>query len=339
MTAINTPETPPDTEIIAYGGFGYDEERHQNLVNHIRVLGHTALDPLPDPDIDKAPKDYRVRTEDGYERRVPRQRVYLQAARPETTLITALQQEERAEELISHLETESSGAVNGIFQSADAQNGLLAAHRRPDLFKNIILAFPAGLIKKRSPTEYTRRMVRGAREHRGDKRIILPEDDFELPIRKNSLRERKAEQKFRKSGGFVVAASVALTYQNHLLHEMRQNENAPSVSLLLGLKDAMMKPERIIESLDSADDIDYVLITNTQHGLNGDTKLLNKALDLFPKMDETNAKRHPGEALGPLSERVLFTEDVADEDKDRILKLIRKLETRPSAKTEMLVAV
>lgn len=325
------PEVTTETEIIAYGGFGYDEVRHQNLTNHLRRLGYAALEPLPDPDIDAAPTGYRIRTEDGQEKQVARQRVYTQATRPEVTLISSLQQEARADELISHIEAESTGPINGFFQSADAQNGLLAAYRRPDLFKNIILAFPAGLIKKQSPVEYTRRMMRGAREHRGEKHVIPLEVDFEAGIRKTSLRERKDEQRIRKSGGFTVASSVALAYQNQLLHEMRENVEAPGVSLLLGLKDAMMDPGRIIESLESANDIDYILVVNRKHGINGDTELLNMALAMLPKMDESNALRRVGEDPKPLRERVIFSSDVVDEDKESILKLVHELEARSAS--------
>lgn len=320
-----TPQSIPETPFIVAGGFGYDERRNGVASDYIQSLGHTALPPLQDPNLDRIPKAFTVKTIDGSERVVRRQQAYFLAPKPEVTLVVSQFQEQRADDLITHIEEQGSTPVNGVFQSADAQNGLIAAHKRPDLFKNIVLAFPASLIKKRKSTEYTEQMIQGAIKHRGDKHRPLPSDDFEASTRSKSIRELRRERRFGKSGGFAVASSVTVSYQNDLLTELRQTENAPGVALVLGLKDSMMKPDRIIESLNSPDDVDCIFITNSKHGWNGSKKLMDHTLSLFPAMDEITAKRRAGQDIGLLSQRISFAEDVSSADRQKIIEVANRL--------------
>lgn len=330
-----SPVQPVDskTPVLIEGGFGHDHLTNANTTGHVRRLGYTALDPLADPSISDAPKGYRIRHADGRERTVSRLLTYFLAPMPEIALISSQQQEKRADEVIDHVKERSSGPVNGIFQSADAQNGLIAAHRQRDLFKNIVFAFPAGLVKKRGVVEYTAQMLRGAVKYRGDKHVPHSSDDFELSKRAKSLRERRRERKFAKSGGTVVARSVAVAYQNELLHEVRQGADAPGVALFLGLKDSIARPDRVIESVISANDVDRIHITNTKHGWNGSKKMMNTILGLFEDMDEIMAKRKAGQAVGPLAARVSFAEDVSAGDRESILKLVRQLDARSGSKS------
>jgi hypothetical protein len=340
MLETVAPQQPLNIEhpFVVLGGFGYDERRNATLTGFVRSLGHTAIDPLPNPSLDDAPKGYTVRYSDGTQRIVRRQFTYLLAPKPEVILISSQQQEERGEELNTHIERQveqqgsKSTKVNVIAQSADAQNTLIAARRRPELFNSIALVFPAGMVKKRTVTEYTRAMIKGAVRHRGDKHLPDHSDDFEASTRVESLRARRAERRFAKSGGFAVAASVAVAYQNELLTELRQREDAPSVSLVLALKDSIMQPERLIESLNSANDVDCIHITNTKHGINGSKKMLDDILKLFPVMEEIKAKHKTAQDIGPLAERVSFAKDVSDNDRQRIIGLVRQLDARSTFK-------
>lgn len=335
LPSHETSEAAPP--VFFSGGFGYEEKRNGVASDYLRSLGHTALPPMPNQNLNDTSNMYTVRLEDGSEKSVPRQLTYFLAPRPETKLISSQTQEKRADELVEHIEDQGSEPVNGIFQSADAQNGLIAAHKRPDLFKNVILAFPAGLIKKDNVADYMPRMIKGAIKNIGNKHTPAESDDFEASTRPSSLMERRAEKRFKKTGGFNVASSVAVSYQNELLTELREQEDAPGVSLVLGLKDSMMSPERIIESLNSANDVDCLLITHTKHGINGNKKIMDRILELFPVMEEIKAKKKDGEDVGPLSDRVFFTDPVSEEDREKIMERVRELEIK-SSETELPVA-
>jgi hypothetical protein len=333
IKTLATLQTTPESPFIVAGGFGYEKKRNGVASDYIKSLGHVALPPLHDPAVARAPKTFTVQTDDGATRTVRRQLTYFLAPKPEVTLVSSQYQERRADDLIAHLEEHTQAPVNGIFQSADAQNGLIAAHKRPDLFSNIVLAFPAGLVKKRSSTEYTRQMLKSAVRHRGPKHRPDRADDFEATTRLKSVREKRKERRFSKSGGLAVASSVAVSYQNRLLTELRQDAGAPGVSLVLGMRDSMMKPERIIESLNDSNDVDCIFITNTKHGWNGSKQLMDQILDLFPAMEEIKAKRRTGQEVAPLAHRISFAEDVSAVDKLRILTLVNQLDKK-SARTK-----
>lgn len=322
-----TQAVPLHTPISFLGGMGHDRELNQFVAGYFQQsLGRVTLTALAEPDTKSTPSGYRVISETGT-RIMPRPFAYLETAKPDTLAITALQQEARAAELIESIKSQAAEPVTHIGQSADAQNAVIAARERPDLFKNLILLFPSGMVKKQRRTEYSRQIASSMRGEKTPKDIVLPENDFLASTRPSSLRERVKSKRYKKSGGYALAATAIAADSRHLLHEMRQQEGAPGVALVLGLKDKMMRPDRIIESLISADDVDYILITNTGHGMNGRRDLAAELLRVEAMNDRRNEQRKAvrarGETFDPgsLSDRLVFMSDVPREQQEK-LKII-----------------
>lgn len=329
----DTPAQPEQPPISWLGGMGYDEAKNQHALDYFRDLGHPVVSALTDRNLDGAPKGYWIVTASST-RIVPRVVAYTQTAKPEVTLIASRQEEARADELIAHIEAEGKGPVTHFGQSADAQNAVLAAHKRPDLFKNVILLFPTGMIRKKYRTEYLREAGHLLRD-RSDKvpkAVNPPDNDFEAALRPTTLRKKiEAAKRLKRSGGYAVAASGIAATNNYLLNDLRQKEDAPGFAMVLGLHDKIGRPERFLESLVSANDVDYILITNTAHGTNGRKDLINELLALEAKLNARNAERKAaqtrGESFnpGPLSERLLFLADVPEAEQARLRTLARNV--------------
>jgi hypothetical protein len=313
--------TPP---IYFAGGHKYDQVRNGIVLDCIQGLGYPVVSPLADPVRDpySSSHDFTIRWATGHESPAGLLQAYRLAPKRFVTAITSWYQEERAQELIDHLESQGRKKINGIFQSADAQNGLLAALERPDLFANLVLAFPSGLVKKEKMTEDQRRilktMVSGKRMTDKSSRA----DSFEP---KETWRKAFIEKRRDKSGGSAVAASTAVAYQGALLSELRAKDNTPGVALVLGLKDTLFTPDRVISSLGCpAHDVDCILVTDTAHGMKGNREVMDKTLQLFSVMDEVKEKRRAGKDVNPLAERIFFTDGVGESDRERILDLVKK---------------
>jgi len=323
------PTNHPASEEPFYfsGGYKYDHERNGRVADYIQHLGHVTLSPMPNPDRGCAPNGCIVKYPNGGTEDVTNWEAYrVKSGAFGAAAIISKWQQRRAEQLIEHVEQQSPDKpVNAIFQSADAINGVLAAGLRPDKFKNLVLAFPAGMAERRGQTEYQRDMMRSARTHKG-----TPWRPYEFEPQETKLQSLR-KRRHSNSGGAAVAMSTAVSYQPKLLNELKQRENAPGVAMVLGLRDSTILPERVIQSLaDPDNDIDCLLITNTGHGVRGDKKTMDEMLGLFPKIEEVNAKRRSGESVPPLEERVVFSDNVGVVDRERILALIgdRRREVR-----------
>src|SRR6266542_3560097 len=226
QTAPPAPEvvTPERSPISFAGGMGHNQERNQRITDHFRSLGHEAVEAMPNPDLRDVPEGYRVVSAEAGSQIMRRRNSYLETAKLDTILISSLQQEERAKELIAHLERQEKGPVTHIAQSADAQNAILAAYQRPDLFDKLVLLFPSGMVKKQVRTEYMRQVAQSFRR-RGEKipkPVVGPDTNFETPTSPNSLRERFQSAREKKlaqkeSGGYTVAASAISAYSSRLL--------------------------------------------------------------------------------------------------------------------------
>ena len=167
---------------------------------------------------------------------------------------------------------------------------------------------------------------------------VSPENSFEDP-KPSSFRAlgKLASRRFRDSGGFRALASTISGYQGGLLHELRQNKDAPAVSVVLGTKDMAMKPDRIIKSLKSAEDVDFLLIVNSTHGIKGRKDLMKKILELTDVMEaQLKAKKlseRRGEVFEPgsLDDRLIFIEDgpysVSKEEQNRLKEIASQIPT------------
>ena len=319
------PRSPDSLEgqppIYFAGGLGYNNARNQGVLHQIEGLGHDVVPALNDPNVGSVDTGFRM-VVNGIGREVSRREAWRLA--PKSEVSTSNFQQDRATELLNTLERDGKQPVDAIFQSADALNGLLAAYQQPDRFNNIVLAYPAGLVRQPNirraapkvvPAEA---MVRLKPKHLINKKI----HGFEAGRREKS----------KNVGGFTIASTVGLSQQSKLLHEMRQKENAPGVAIVAGADDIMLSPKKVFESLESPDDVDLVLVADTTHGLNNRRDVLESIVDLLPKVEEIKqARQAEGQNPTPLTDRVLFFGRFSAEKRQQILQQAALVDARTSA--------
>ncbi|HEX5455854.1 MAG TPA: hypothetical protein VFW77_00635 [Candidatus Saccharimonadales bacterium] len=338
-TVEQIPETPKDTSPVQFmGGMLYDQEKNGNTLNYIESTGRPTLPPLPSRRTKGAPWRNRIHSSSQGEEVVIAPKALLRTTDEEVKAITSLAQEARADEVIAEIESQPE-RVTLIGQSADAQPALIAVHKQPDKFKNLILAFPSGVIKKRHRSEYMRQAasdIGGRRDEPIFKVVVEPENNFDVQMPDSASETgRLMMRRFKGSGGLRALSSTMSGYQGGLLHEVRQNEDAPAVSMVLGTKDRVGKPDRILESLKSADDVDFLLIVNSTHGIQGRKDLMDKILELTDIMGAQSQKRKEAKAKGErfdpgsLADRLIFLDEddyrVPEEEQERLKELARQV--------------
>lgn len=304
------------------GGIGYNYDRNEGVLTEIQSRGYNTLPALPNPDSSQLDTGYTL-ISGGQTMHTTAAEARLSAHTPEVELSISHYQLQRANALIAMLETNGI-QTDGIFQSADTLMGLLAAHARPDLFHNIILAYPvlgeAPNMNDRGSVARTiarEAFVRLKPTHIAGKRIHR--------FTGHNPRPRGS------SGGTTAVYSVGYSKQSPLLHELRQQEGAPGVGLLLGLDDVMLSPERIFASLQTGD-VDAITIVNTPHGMNGRKDILDATLSLLSTTEQTSKKRLASQDQAPpLADRVQFAGNVSQLNKDRILRLATAVDARSAA--------
>lgn len=95
--------------------------------------------------------------------------------------------------------------------------------------------------------------------------------------------------------------------------------------------DELMKPYRILESLVSQKDVDYILVTAGAHGLNGDEQLAEETMRLSALLEARKAERKAAQARGEafdeglLSERMFFAPGISEAYKAKLQVLADQL--------------
>ncbi|TAH33618.1 hypothetical protein EYC58_00610 [Candidatus Saccharibacteria bacterium] len=324
MSFQETEPSPKSPYPIYFaGGIGYNHDRNEGVLAHIQSLGYDTLPALPNPDSSQLDTGYTL-ISGGQTTHATAAEARLSAHAPEVELSISHYQLQRADALITMLEAKGGQKTDAIFQSADTLMGVLAAHARPDLFRNIILAYPIlgeapnmndrGLVARTVAREAFVRLkpthIAGKRAHRFTGHNPKPRGS---------------------SGGTTAVYSVGYSKQSPLLHELRQQEDAPGVGLLLGLDDVMLSPERIFASLQSGD-VDAITIVNTPHGMNGRKDVLDATLSLLGTTEQISKKRQASpDEVPPLADRVQFAGNVSQLNKDRILRLATAVDVRSAA--------
>jgi hypothetical protein len=312
------PKTAEQPPVYFAGGLGYGAVRNQAALHYLEEAhGVETLPPLPDPNI--APNDSYQLVMGGLGKQLTTRQAAKYAGDPKVEMLTSDFQRKRAGELLDSLEKDKNPKVDAIFQSADALNGLMAVHEKPERFNNVVLAYPAGIAQQPKLFEASRGVLKtGAVSKLSDvRKRNNPLYNFEAGI--------QVKPKRGESVAKVIAPSVALSYQAPLLSEVRQREDAPGVSLVLGLKDHMMPPKSVIQSLRSQDDVDYILVTNKPHAVNGDKSTMDEVMKLFPSMEQIKAAKLRREEVGTLSERLIFTDDVPAARKAELMAAAAKV--------------
>lgn len=297
------------------GGYGHDHDRNREVLAHLQQAHNLdIIAPLQDGPRDRANPYFSV-TCAGVSRVLSRGETLRAFRGSPVDLSVSHYQQDRAAKLLAQLEDNGHQQVDGIFQSADALNGVLALHEQPERFRNVVLAYPAGLKnQKRYNPSLTEPRPDGLLPYLNNSE---PEHRFDFP--KRSVHDRM--RLMRSTGSFVVGVSAMLSYQMPLLSEARRKEQAPNVMLVLGTNDIIAPPERVIGSLLTPHDIDLVLVTDTPHGIRGDAATIAHIVRLLPQLEETRGQSTSGEPPKPLADRIHFSPSVSQKRRSILLSV------------------
>jgi len=315
----NTP-----AEYITFG-FGYGKA--DNIATIADELGeaHSVIEPLDDPTgvHDKsftiAMGGMRQQVGGGSARRFMRH----PANQGREISSTSAFQDSRASELIAKLEGhQENGPVRIIGMSADALSVGRVLVQRPDLVEAAVLAFPAGYNTNPPTFAAVGGLAKAAFKEKRDQ------------LRTGGLSELKkvrAEASARKAkmvGGSVIPLTVAASYQAADLSRLRQNEDAPGLSLVVGTDDPMTPGGETLNGLLSPEDVDYVLVTGGGHGIRSNPGTLKEMRKLFPMMEQLKSDRRAGKPMPPLVERMIFLDDVSQQKREAFMKIAADVDTR-----------
>lgn len=216
-------------------------------------------------------------------------------------LVVSAYKMQEAATLLGYLEQRGDGQIDAVFQSADALTGTVAMHVQPERFRNVWLAYGAGLAGSNKPRDIQwghgakmiGRRVFGKRDASEDLRSWA--DQYRDPDI-GSTPEPTADQ-------LVVGGSVL--YSNHvpLLHSIASKPDGPNVTLVAGLHDGIFTPERILGSLASPRDASYIVVTDGGHSLGYNKTALDTLMRYEPDRDVLDR---------PLSERLILPDSISD---------------------------
>jgi pimeloyl-ACP methyl ester carboxylesterase len=315
------PNAP--AEYITFG-FGYNQA--QNVATIAKELGdeHPVIEPLSDPE-GLHDKSFTIAMGGLSEQvgiRKARKFIGHPANQGKEMSSTSVFQEARADELIAKLEAhQEGGPVNIIGMSADALSTGRVLVRRPDLIKSAVLAFPAGY--NTSPPTFA--AVGGlAKAAFKETRQKLRDGGLSEIRRMKEAREQKAKM----VGGSVIPLTVAASYQAADLSRLRQKEDAPGLSIVIGAEDPMTPGGDALNTFLSPLDADYVLVTARGHGIGSNPGTLQEMRKLFPMMEQLKADRKAGLPMPPLTERMIFLDDVPQQRRDELMKIAADVDTR-----------
>lgn len=307
------PPPSSDVQLLFLGGFGYGEYRNRLITDQLAQAGYSVIAPPADA-AEQSRKGFVVTFPDGHEQPMTR-REMIKAQLGKTPLRSSIAecQRDQAATLQTHIEkaVPDGSKLSIIAQSADAQNSLLYAARYPETVENLIFVNPAGIIAQPRLSKAAANVLKSVFKSRRRKVKVAPEDLFEQPIKRTQ----------RKLGSFASAASVALSDQRDILHQMRQSEAAPGVAVVLGIHDLIVQPEEIIKGLVSANDVDRIVIADMTHGINGRKDILDEVAGLVPQLTKDKEAYRRGEAPPPLAEKISFYGDIPASVQKQLLAL------------------
>ena len=306
------------TPVAHYGGFKYDQRRNGAALDYIQGSGRPIVEALPDP-TGVVVNDYVVAV-NGIESTMPARAAMKYAGDQTVTHSISKFQEARAKELNRHHEAQGNGQVNAIFQSADALMGLQAVRENPAGYRNIILAYPAGIARQDRISKASVAVATSGIKARRAARKLTPKNDYEAHLRSGAKPRTIADK--------VIAPSVALSYQAPLLNEIRSGKDAPGISMVLGLEDDMMRPDKVLKELKTSHDVDFVLITDTPHGINGRKDIMDKTLELLDMTEQARAGRGAGDSRPPLTDRLYFYGNIPAVKRAELLSIAAEVDSR-----------
>lgn len=213
---------------------------------------------------------------------VPRERVR-QVASTFSGPIIAKSQIDLAADILRAMDSLGAEEADAVGQSVGALRVELAAHKAPERIPNMVKAYPAGVIKP-DPGRIASSGLRYAKAWRSHLRIV-GEDTLGASLRvpQPSFSGQKLPRDTLTEG-----ETVLLSHQSDILHSLRARENAPFVALVAGENDFIFSPERILEGLKAAGDIDIMYVTPGLHAIGRRRKVMDKIMSLLDSRAEAN---------------------------------------------------
>lgn len=246
--------------------------------------------------------------------------------------VVATHQMQKAASLVSAMEKEGIGQTDAIFQSEGALHGMIAAYTRPELFRKVVFAYPAGIGGQDKPGDVSRKVAKDMRAKLRSR--VSSEQSFKNDLGEDSVALAGIHKQGRAPGAMVDGATVAFSDHGELLHEMREEPNAPGVALVAGLDDIIYPPERFLRSLRSSEDIDFLLVTEGYHGVSYRRDVMDQITALFPAMENRKATREKAMQAGtelpfePLRNRIILPANISSARAEQLYVLADELDAR-----------
>lgn len=307
------------------GGHGWPLERNNKEAENLaRQLGYDYFFGMPTPRSDGVRSRVRgteIIFSDGRIEKVPSFKAWRRfAADPEVVSIVSEWQQKRAESLLEALDSQSlngNRSIDIIANSASTLTALLALQMAAKRYKdtggdtrspirNIVLAFPAGLIKKESRAEDQRRTARRGME--------LAKNRFLGREQKNRQhgRIRTMAWNMMKTGGIIAEqTSAAVSLHTGILTQLVESGMPINLYLVLGDQDVMFPAQRILESLPPGvlgKIIQKVLVLPVNHGWSK------------PGRNDEVVK-HYGELLSSDGPQIIFGDGMAESRRTQLTEL------------------
>ncbi len=231
-------------------------------------------------------------------------------------LIISKHQINKAATLLTAMAVNDIERADAIFQSEGALHGILAARAAPDKFRNIVLAYPAGVSRQDRPRKAYRGVIGDTISKYHPSHRVATANSFKGYSGTGSEDIAMKYAQSRHQGTFVDCATVALSDQGLILTGLRQQEEAPGVTLVAGLEDRIFPPERLMGSLRSSEDIDFMLVTHGLHGIHYRKDVMDQIASLFSIMEARKAEREAARKNGqkltpqPLRDRLILPPNI-----------------------------
>lgn len=254
--------------------------------------------------------------------------------------VVSRHQMNKAATLLAAMAERKIEQIDVIAQSEGALHTLVAAYSNPDKYRNIVLAYPAGLSGTDNPGKIMRNVGKDTiykKLHR-----VNSENSFKNDLGGGFDTSSTAHKQGRAPGALVDGATVSFSEQSALLNGLRQNADAPGVALVAGLGDQIYPPEDYLRNLRSASDIDFMLVTDGPHGIAYRRDVMDQINDLLGALEvkqaDRDAARQRGEDLPfvPLRDRLILPATISDERAEELRILADEVDAHDSTTTRPL---
>ncbi len=324
LTQGAKPIEQTERSLVFLGGIGYEQHRNSEVGSAILhttgVVGDVIT--IPDEGHLVSGDSAIIVHQNGEHEEVPGKEVMRRLDEPAEARYSTLHQR-RAEKLIAEIEAAGGSPVDAIFQSVDVSTGLLAMSQRPDLFNDVVLLDPSSIVKHPSIAKYAREEWKN-----GNLKEVITKrkgtEDIERFELKASIKEKRARSRNSARSGNRDASYYS--FQAGMLHEIATSENAPRISIVASRYDHAYSPLAIVDSLVDLNDVDFMFVTNTRHGLGGKKQKLQEVVTaLGATAGETDS----------FVQKLHFAPGISEEYMQKMVEAVRRKEATSAIDTVM----